>query len=280
MTTTAGRWGGQLLVERRAVPGGTVALVTLNRPETYNATTPEIHTGLTEVWAELDTDPDLRAVVLTGAGKAFSGGGDLQLLLDQIDDRALRDHLMVEAAAIVRSMTALSVPIIAAVNGPAVGLGCSLTAMCDLVLVEEQAYFADPHVALGLVAADGGALMWPLLTGLLRAKEHILLGDRIDAAEAVRIGIANRVVPTGTARDAALDLATRLAVMPPQAVRETKALLQRSVVAAVATLLDDALARETESFDEPAFRANVERMLADMAARRAAKPAPPPATSD
>jgi enoyl-CoA hydratase len=275
MTTTTGRWGGQLLVERRAVPGGTVALVTLNRPETYNATTPEIHTGLTEVWAELDTDPDLRAVVLTGAGKAFSGGGDLQLLLDQIDDRALRDHLMVGAAAIVRGMTALSVPIIAAVNGPAVGLGCSLTAMCDLVLVEEQAYFADPHVALGLVAADGGALMWPMLTGLLRAKEHILLGDRIDAAEAVRIGIANRVVPAGTARDAALDLATRLAAMPPQAVRETKALLQRSIVAAVATLLDDALARETESFDEPAFRANVERMLTDMAARRAAKPASP-----
>ena len=104
---------------------------------------------------------------------------------------------MTEAIEIVRSMTAVRVPIIAAVNGPAVGLGCSLASMSDIVVVEEHAYFADPHVALGLVAADGGAFTWPLITSLLRAKEYILLGDRLPAAEAVQLGVANRVVPTG-----------------------------------------------------------------------------------
>jgi enoyl-CoA hydratase len=258
------RWGGELLVEHH----DGVAVVTLNRPEVNNAVTAAIHTGLAEVWTELDADPEVRVIVLTGAGKAFSGGGDLQLLLDQIDDRVLRDHLMAQAGTIVRSITSVRAPIVAAVNGAAVGLGCSLAVMCDLVLVEEQAYFADPHVALGLVAADGGALVWPLLTGLLRAKEHILLGDRISADEAVRIGIANRVVPAGTAKAAALELAARLAAMPTQAVRETKALLQRSVAAAVEHLLDDALARETESFDEVAFRANVQQLQARLEGQR------------
>ena len=105
-------------------------------------------------------------------------------------------------------------PIIAAVNGPAVGLGCSLASMSDIVLVEEQAYFSDPHVMLGLVAGDGGAVMWPLLTSLLRAKEYIFLGDRLPAEEAVRVGIANRVVPSGTSVAAALELADRIAALP------------------------------------------------------------------
>ena len=146
-------------------------------------------------------------MVITGAGRAFCGGGDLRLLERMTGDTSLRAAIMEEAAAIVRGMTAVSVPIIAAVNGPAVGLGCSLAAMSDLVLVEEHAYFSDPHVALGLVAADGGAVLWPLLTGLLRAKEYILLGDRLPAEAAVQIGLANRVVPTGTSVDAALELA-------------------------------------------------------------------------
>ena len=126
-------------------------------------------------------------------------------------------------------------------NGPAVGLGCSLAAMSDIVLVEEHAYFSDPHVALGLVAADGGAVMWPLLTGLLRAKEYILLGDRLPAEAAVQIGLANRVVPTGTSVEAALELAARIATLPPQAVSETKALLNRAVKNAIDALLGPAL---------------------------------------
>jgi enoyl-CoA hydratase len=240
---------------------GPVRIVTLNRPEALNAADEALHGALAVIWDELDADPDARAVVVTGAGKAFSGGGDLNLLQRMTDDPDLRTAIMAEAADIVRGMTSVRVPIIAAVNGPAVGLGCSLASMSDIVLIEEQAYFSDPHVALGLVAADGGALMWPLLTSLLRAKEHLLLGDRVSAEDAVRIGIANRVVPTGTSRDEAVALGHRIAGLPPQSVRETKAVLNRAVQAAVESVLADALATETASFDEPAFRANLARML-------------------
>lgn len=242
-----------VLVEAR----GAVRLVTLNRPGALNAADETLHAALAELWPKLDADTDARAIVLTGAGKAFSAGGDLGLLGRMTSDVELRREIMAEAAAIVRGMTAVRVPIVAAVNGPAVGLGCSLAAMSDLVVVDEQAYFADPHVALGLVAADGGALTWPLLTGLLRAKEYILLGERLPAAEALRLGLATRVAPHGTALEVALGLADRLAALPPQAVVETKALLNGALTSAVSSTLTSAMQRETESFDEPAFQANL-----------------------
>lgn len=247
---------GELLVETH----GPVRVVVLNRPDALNATNEALHGELARVWRELDADADVRAVVLTGNGKAFSAGGDLALLQRMVDDRGLRRAIMDEAGEIVRSMTSVRVPIVAAVNGPAVGLGCSLASMSDIVLVEEQAYFADPHVALGLVAADGGALTWPLLTSLVRAKEHILLGDRVGADDAVAYGLANRVVPAGTARDEAMALAERLAALPPQSVRESKALLNQGLRSAVTALLQGALATETASFDEPAFQQNLARM--------------------
>ncbi len=249
--------GSELLVEHH----GAVRLVTLNRPEALNAANETLHRELALIWPELAGDPDVAAIVITGAGKAFSGGGDLSLLERMSDDTELRASVLAEGGEIVRGMLSVGVPIIAAVNGAAVGLGCSLAATCDLVVMEEQAYLADPHVALGLVAGDGGAITWPLLTSLLKAKEYILLGDRLPAAEALRIGLANRVVPSGTSVSTALELAARLAALPPQSVRETKALLNRAMHGAVESLLHDALAAESASFDEPAFRTNLARML-------------------
>ena len=154
----------------------------------------------------------------------------------------------------------LPVPIVAAVNGPAVGLGCSLAAMSDLVVMDEEAYFADPHVMIGLVAADGGALTWPLLTSLLRAKEYLLLGDRLPAAQALELGLANRVAPAGTSVEVATELARRLAALPPQAVRETKAALNTTLRTVIDRTLRPIVEAETASFDEPAFRANLARM--------------------
>ncbi len=246
----------ELLVE---VKGG-VRLVTLNRPGALNAANEALHGEIARIWPELDADPDVRAIVLTGSGKAFCAGGDLDLLDRMVRDTTLRDAIMTEAAEIVRAMTSVRVPIIAAVNGPAVGLGCSLAAMSDLVIVEEQAYFADPHVALGLVAADGGGLTWPFLTSLLRAKEFILLGDRLPAADAVQLGLANRVVPAGTAVAVALELAERMASLPPQALCESKALLNRAVQQAVSSWLASAVAAESASFEEPAFQRNLARL--------------------
>lgn len=247
---------GEILVEAH----GPVRLVTLNRPEALNATNEALHGELAKLWPDLDADAETRAIVLTGAGRAFCGGGDLDLLDRMTKDTTLRAAIMDEARDIVRGMMAVRVPIIAAVNGPAVGLGCSLSSMSDVVLVHEQAYFADPHVALGLVAGDGGAVMWPLLTGLLRAKEYILLGDRVPAEDAVRIGIANRVVAAGTSVQAALELAQKIAALPPQAVRETKALMNDAVQRTLDAILERAIVTETASFDESAFQTNLGRM--------------------
>ncbi len=244
-----------------------VATVTLHRPESLNATNEALHRRLAEVWPELSERDDVAAIVLTGSGRAFSGGGDLDLLKRMTDDLDLRERIMAEAIDIVEAMTAVPVPIVAAVNGPAVGLGCSLAAMSDLVVMEEQAYFADPHVMLGLVAADGGALTWPLLTSLLRAKEFLLLGDRLPASQAMELGLANRVVPTGTGVEVATDLARRLAALPPQAVRETKKALNSTLRSVLSTALQPVVAAESQSFDEPVFRANLAAML-----DRSAKP--------
>jgi enoyl-CoA hydratase len=247
---------GVLLVEER----GAVRVVTFNRPDALNAANEELHGALAGVWTRLAADEEMRALVITGAGRAFSGGGDLDLLDRMVHDADLRAAIMEEGALIVRGMASIGVPIIAAVNGPAVGLGCSLAGLSDIVLIEEGAYFSDPHVALGLVAGDGGAMTWPLLTSLLVAKEHILLGDRVSAEDAVRMGVANRVVPAGAALDEALVLAERIAQLPPQSVRETKRLLNAGLHAAIAGVLDAAITTETQSFDEAAFQANLARM--------------------
>ena len=248
---------GELLVEAR----GAIRVVTLNRPAAFNAANEALHGEIARIWRELDADPEVRAIVLTGAGDAFCAGGDLALLERMTNDRALRAAIMAEAAEIVRARTSVRAPILAAVNGPAVGLGCSLAGMSDLVIMEEHAYFADPHVSLGLVAADGGALTWPLLTSLLRAKEFLLLGDRLRAPDALQLGLANRVVAKGTARDTAIGLAERMAALPPQSLRETMALLDAAVRSAVETLLPVAIETETASFDEPAFQANLAHLL-------------------
>jgi enoyl-CoA hydratase len=238
-----------------------VVLVTLNRPEALNSADEEMHTAISRLWTELEATPDVRAVVLTGAGRAFSGGGDLQNLQNMVDSPELRTMVMAESALLVRTMVAFSAPIVSAVNGPAVGLGCSLASFSDLVVMEEDAYFADPHVPIGLVAGDGGALTWPLNTGLQRTKEWLLLGGRVSAAEAFQFGLANRVVLNGESVAEAKTLARRLAKMPPQALRETRRVLNQPLIARVDEALDQLLATETQSFEEEAFQLNLKKLL-------------------
>lgn len=247
-----------VLVERR----GATALVTLNRPHQLNASDRELHRAVAAVWAEIGADPDLGAIVLTGAGRAFSAGGDAGLLQAMVADEALRTEMLDEAAALVRAMLACPLPIVAAVNGPAVGLGWSLASASDLVVMADTAFFADPHVTIGLVAADGGALTLPLLSGLLRAKEFVLLGERVPASEAMRLGLANRVVPPADVLETACGLADRLASYPRQAVRETRHVLNLGLQAAVDAGLDRAIAAEHASFDTAEFQQGLARMLA------------------
>ncbi len=182
---------------------GPVRIVRLNRPEQLNAINEELHLGLTQLFPQLSADTDARAAVITGEGRAFSAGGDFDLLDRMADDRALRSGVIAEGRELVLNMIRCRVPVVAAVNGPAVGLGCSVIALSDVVYMAESAYLSDPHVMVGLVAADGGPLTWPLHTSLLLAKEFAFTGDRISAARAAAIGLANHVCPDGDVLDAA-----------------------------------------------------------------------------
>ena len=171
---------------------GAVLTVKLNRPQALNAVSQRLHTELSRVFAEIAADPTVDAVVLSGEGRAFSAGGDLDWFL-RISGPQL-DALFVEARRIILDLVDLPQPIIAAVNGTAAGLGATLALFCDVVYVAEEARISDPHVRIGVTAGDGGAVIWPLLVGPARAKEYLMTGDSLTAAEAERIGLVNRIV--------------------------------------------------------------------------------------
>ena len=240
---------------------GPVRIVHLARPEHLNAINEELHLGLTKLFPQLSADTDARVAVITGEGRAFSAGGDFDLLDRMAKDRALRGNVIAEGRELVLNMIRCRVPVVAAVNGPAVGLGCSVIALSDVVYMAESAYLSDPHVTVGLVAADGGPLTWPLHTSLLLAKEYAFTGDRITAARAAEIGLANHVYPDDELLTAALAAAHKIAALPPQAVESTKRVLNLHLERAVLATIDFAMAAETESFDTQELRANVDRFL-------------------
>jgi enoyl-CoA hydratase len=201
---------------------GAVRIVTINRPAELNAVNLPLHWAFANVWRQLSTDQEAKVVILTGAGRAFSAGGDLEWITTFLDDPVARDESLREGAAIIEELLRFPLPVIAAVNGPAVGLGCSIAVLCDILLISERAFLADPHVSVGLVAGDGGAAFWPLLTPVLRSREYLFTGDRIPAAMAVELGLASRLVPPGELLAQARQLAQRLAAQPAAALRGTK----------------------------------------------------------
>jgi enoyl-CoA hydratase len=197
------------------------------------------------VWRDLERDSEARCVVLTGAGKTFSGGGDFAFLKAQHRSLALRYDISAQASDILNAMINFRLPVVAAVNGPAVGLGASLALCCDLVLMSDRSYLCDPHVSIGLTAGDGGALLWPYMTSLIRAKEYIYTGERIPAELAVDMGLANRVTSADTLMDEALRLAARLAAQPARALQTTKRAFSKHIAQAAVAIIDYGLAAET-----------------------------------
>jgi enoyl-CoA hydratase/carnithine racemase len=244
-----------LLVDR----DGPVAVVTLNRPDQLNAFDDELHDAFTRFWFDLDRDLDVRAVVLTGAGTAFSAGGNIAGFDQLRTDLAARAHIMRAARRIVDEMLNARVPVVAAVNGAAVGLGCTLATLCDIVFLADTARIADPHVTVALVAGDGGAITWPHMASILKVKQYLLTGDPVPPDEAVAIGLANFVVPADRVVAEATAFAHRLAALPPQAVQDTKAVLNQHLRLSAVAALGYGLAAETHSHDTPEYAEVPER---------------------
>jgi enoyl-CoA hydratase len=250
---------------------GVVLRVTIDHPRhELNTVDALLHHELAALFAGLREEREARAVVLTGAGRAFSAGGDFGWFPELRDVERL-DALRADARRLVNDLLDVELPLVAAVNGPAVGLGASIALLCDIILMADGATISDPHVRVGIVAGDGGAAIWPLAVGPARAKQYLLTGDPLSAAEAERIGLVNRVVP-GDALDAeAMAFAARLAAGAPLAVRYTKLAVNKLVKDAVNLAFDTSTAYELLTFlsadHEEALRAMAEKRPPDFHGR-------------
>ncbi|MCC7414075.1 MAG: enoyl-CoA hydratase/isomerase family protein [Gammaproteobacteria bacterium] len=225
-----------------------VLTLTLNRPERLNAANPELHRELAGIFQDVREDQDCAVVVLTGAGRAFSAGGDLAWIRSMHSDPGALRNQMEESKKIINDLLALDKPLIAKVNGPALGLGATLALFCDIIIASDRAEFGDPHVKMGLAAGDGGPIILPLLIGICKAKELLFTGEVIPAVEAERLGMINRVVPAAELDRAVEELARKLAAGAPIAIRYTKQAINRHVSFWVNLILESSLALEGHSF--------------------------------
>jgi len=248
---------------------GPILTLTLNLPEKRNPISdPAMVEALLQAFEAADRNMAVRAVVLTGAGKAFSSGGDLKKmgvgsgLRDAVPAHTRRNYKAgIQRLPLV--LESLEVPVIAAVNGPAIGAGCDLACMCDIRIAGESACFAESFVKVGIVPGDGGAWLLPRVVGFAKATEMALTGATIDAREALECGLVSRVVPDSLLPTAARGLAEQIAANPPHAVRMTKRLLREARSTSLAATLEmsaamQALAHATADHEE-ALRSLLER---------------------
>jgi enoyl-CoA hydratase len=227
---------------------GDVLIITIDHPSNkLNAVDDVLHTDLTRLFADLKRESRARAAVITGAGRMFSAGGDFDWFPTLSNLEAL-EHLRRDAKQMIWDLLDVPIPIVAAVNGPAVGLGASLALPCDTIYMAESAHIADPHVMVGIVAGDGGAAIWPLAVGPARAKQYLMTGDPVPAAEAERIGLVNAVVPDAELLETAIAFATRLAAGAPLAIQYTKLAVNKQIKDALNIAFDTSTALEIVTF--------------------------------
>lgn len=229
----------------RPEPG--VLLITIDRAERYNATHERLHWELSKVWLNVADDEDTRVAVITGEGKAFSAGGDLDMVQRQSGSFTRVAQAMREAGDIVLNITNCEKPVISAINGVAVGAGLAVALMADISIASEKATFSDGHVRIGVAAGDHAAIIWPLLCGLAKARYYLLTADFLDGREADRIGLVSKCVPHEELMSTAMSIAHNLANGPQYAIRWTKGSLNHWVRDA-GPIFDASLALEMLGF--------------------------------
>lgn len=221
-----------------------VLTITLNRPDELNATDPLMHTEISNVFHEISGEPGIDVVVLTGAGKAFSAGGGYESMQEAIDNPIRFDRMATEAKRIVFSMLDCQKPIIAKVNGHAIGFGCTLALYADIVFMNEKAKIGDPHVNIGYVAGDGGAAIWAQRIGYTKAKEYLFTGELLTGRQAEEIGLINHAVPLEGLDAAVQACVDKLAAQPPKALQWTKITMNVGMKQMVHPVLEAGMAYE------------------------------------
>ena len=242
-----------------------VAVLTMNRPEVMNATNAKLHNELSRIWLDLGQDPEVRVALITGAGNAFSAGGDFEMIEESIGNGALVAATMQEASDIVHNMINLDKPVISAINGVAVGAGLAVALLADISIAAEDARITDGHVRLGVAAGDHASVIWPLLCGMAKAKYYLLTCDFLDGKEAERIGLVSMAVPLEELMPKAMEIAGKLAAGPQQAIRWTKRSLNQWLRMAAQTSFDYSLALEMLGF----FGEDIKEGLQSLKERRA-----------
>jgi enoyl-CoA hydratase len=236
-----------LLFERRE---NGVLLITMNRPDVYNAADEEMHSQLATVWTDVSRDPDTRVAVITGAGKAFSAGGDLAMVQRMAGNYDRTARMLSEMSDLVYNMTNCEKPIISAINGVAVGAGLVVALLADISICAEDARLGDGHVKLGAAAGDHAAIIWSLLCGMAKARYHLLTGEMVDGIEAERIGLVSKVLPREDVLAEALRVAETLATGSQLAIRLTKRALN-SWLRQAGPIFDQSAAYEMLTFMGP-----------------------------
>ena len=227
---------------------GAVCVVTLNMPESLNTITLDMHDELTRVWPVVSELEAIRCVILTGAGRAFTAGGDVKAMSEGEFVEAPGHSMFTADRDLIYGFLSVPCPVVSAINGDCIGLGASLALMSDFSVMADDARIGDPHVRVGLVAGDGGVPIWPLLVGLNRAKEALLLGRLYPASEAKAMGLIGSVCPRDDVMPEARRLAEEIAALPPLAVQWTKLSLNKILRLALEQSFDTSAALEMLTF--------------------------------
>lgn len=227
-----------------ATRNGRILTLTLTAPTPVNAVDGAMHHELSRIFLDAQDDPESDLIVLTGAGRAFCAGGDTAWFKTHIEDPASFRALGPEAKRIITSLLDLEKPILCRLNGAAAGLGATIALMCDVVIASDKAVIGDPHVKVGLVAGDGGAIIWPQLIGFARAKELLMTGEMLTAERALALGLVNHVVSLDQLDSKVAEVAGKILANPRWAVRWTKTTANIPLRALAVQLLDAAMAYE------------------------------------